>query len=124
MGEKSVGGLCKLLVGPVLTTRMTTTVLHTMPRNCLLSGRKNVESRRTPQQQQKKNAARGVRDKELAKQCRVYAKPHLHLGRRLDKCLVSHGLGAVPAVFRATARLNGQEGTLLDLGGVEEHAVN
>lgn len=52
------------------------------------------------------------------------AQPHLHLRSRLDESLVSHGLGAVPAVFSATAGLDGQERTLLNLCRVEEHAVN
>lgn len=74
----------------------------------------------------KKDCAMSLRvgTTDRAQTCRVYVKPRLHLGGRLDERLVSHGLGAVPAVFRATAGLDGQEGALLDLGGVEEHAVD
>lgn len=34
------------------------------------------------------------------------------------------GLGAVAAIFGTSPRLDGEEGALLDLGGVPIHAVN
>lgn len=48
---------------------------------------------------------------------------YLHLRGGLDERLMAHGLGAVPAVFGATASLDGQKRALLDLCGVEKHAV-
>lgn len=49
---------------------------------------------------------------------------HLHLGGGFDECLVPYGLGTIATVFGAATCLDGQQGALLDLPGVEEHAVH
>ena len=49
---------------------------------------------------------------------------HLHGGGGLHEGLVAGGLGAVGAILRAAASLNGEEGALLHFGGIPVHAVD
>mmetsp|Transcript_12536 Transcript_12536/g.24997 ORF Transcript_12536/g.24997 Transcript_12536/m.24997 type:complete len:292 (+) Transcript_12536:394-1269(+) len=60
----------------------------------------------------------------LCAPCRLEHFLHLHSGCRFDEGLVSRGLGAVGAVLRAPARLDGEERALLYLRGVPVHAVD